>query len=124
MENKKRVLLIDDDARNIFALSAVLKSKGYSYSSATSAAEGIKLLSAGEEFGIILMDMMMPEMDGYAAIQVIRNNPAMAAVPIVAVTAQAMQGDREKCLEAGANEYISKPIDQGILMNYLKRYLG
>src|SRR5690606_28583118 len=97
----KKLLIIDDDARNIFALTAVLKAKGYQCVTATDALEGIKMLR-DPEIGIILMDMMMPDMDGYEAIAKIRATPETASIPILAITAQAMVGDREKCLEAGA----------------------
>lgn len=120
----KKILIIDDDIRNIFALSAVLKSKGYTCLSSQGAAEGIRQLESGEEIGIVLMDMMMPDMDGYEAIQAIRNNDNFAHIPVVAVTAQAMVGDREKALNAGADAYVSKPIDVDILMNILAEKLN
>ena len=120
---RKKVLIIDDDARNIFALCAVLKSRGYDCVTAASAQEGLDKLNNEKEIGIILMDMMMPEMDGYEAIPYIQNNVSMAGIPIIAVTAQAMVGDREKCLEAGANDYIAKPINVDILIKMLEKYI-
>ncbi|PST85311.1 response regulator [Pedobacter yulinensis] len=118
---KQKILIIDDDSRNIFALKAVLKAKGYSCVSALSAAEGLDMLSAGG-IAVVLLDMMMPEMDGYEALSRIRKSDEMAAVPVIAVTAQAMVGDRERCLDAGADAYISKPINVEDLMNLLKQY--
>ena len=118
MDEGKKILIIDDDPRNIFALKLTLQAKGYSCLSATSAPEGIKI-AAMQDVGTILMDMMMPEMDGYQAIAELRKMPEMAGMPIVAVTAQAMVGDKEKCLEAGADAYISKPIDVDLLLQVL-----
>lgn len=118
------ILIIDDDPRNIFALKAVLKAKKYNCFTATSAAEGISFLASGEaEIGIILMDMMMPDMDGYEAIGRIRENGGTAHIPIIAVTAQAMVGDREKCLQAGADAYLSKPVNVDALMEILTVHL-
>ncbi|WP_207532902.1 response regulator [Desertivirga arenae] len=120
----KSILIIDDDPRNIFALKAVLKAKGFTCLTATTAEDGLELLNEhGDEIGIILMDMMMPDMDGYEAIAVIRQRDTISQVPIVAVTAQAMVGDREKCLEAGANAYISKPVNVDSLMGIIDDYL-
>ena len=119
---KKTVLIIDDDNRNIFALSAVLKAKGFAVVSASSASEGIELLQNNQGIKVVLLDMMMPDMDGYEALRVIRSNEALATVPVIAVTAQAMVGDREKCLEAGADDYVSKPIDLDFLLEILQRY--
>lgn len=118
------ILIIDDDPRNIFALVAVLKTKKFVCLTASSAEEGIKILSQQPNIGIILMDMMMPDMDGYQAIAEIRKNELVNKIPIVAVTAQAMVGDREKCIAAGADDYISKPIDVDILTELLGHYLN
>ena len=111
MDKGKLVLIVDDDSRNIFALRLALKSRGYRTLSCQSAIEGIKILAQEPEIGVVLMDMMMPEMDGYEAIRIIRGHTEYDHIPIIAVTAQAMAGDREKCLEAGAFSYISKPVD-------------
>ena len=121
--NIKKILLVDDDSRNIFALNAVLKARGYRCETAISAIEGIKKLNEDQEIGIVLMDMMMPEMDGYEAIANIRGNQKTAAIPVIAVTAQAMVGDRERCLAAGANGYISKPVDVDLLTELLNIHL-
>jgi CheY-like chemotaxis protein len=123
MTSKKKVLIIDDDSRNIFALSAVLKARGFDCISAPGAMEGIRLLNSDSEIGIVLMDMMMPDMDGYEAIDEIRSNEKIAGTPIIAVTAQAMVGDREKALAAGADNYASKPIDVDLLTNILNEHL-
>ncbi|TYP90961.1 response regulator receiver domain-containing protein [Sphingobacterium allocomposti] len=111
MEKSKLVLIIDDDSRNIFALRLALKSRGYESVSCMTAVEGIALLQERSDIGVVLMDMMMPEMDGYEAMEVIGKTEGCSHIPVVAVTAQAMSGDREKCLNAGAYAYISKPVD-------------
>lgn len=123
MVPKKKVLIIDDDSRNIFALSAVLQARGFQCVSANGAAEGINLLNNNPEIGIVLMDMMMPDMDGYEAIDEIRSTEKIATVPIIAVTAQAMVGDREKALAAGADDYASKPVDIDLLTEILDEHL-
>lgn len=110
MKSQKLVLIIDDDSRNIFALRLALKAKGYQVLSCQGAQEGIELLRSNKDVDVVLMDMMMPEMDGYEALQIIRAEKGID-VPVVAVTAQAMSGDRERCIAAGAWEYVSKPID-------------
>jgi len=124
METKKEILIIDDDTRNIYALKAVLRSRGITCLSAGSAAEGFLLLSQPNNVGLVLMDIMMPDMDGYEAIATLRNSDHAGHLPIVAVTAQAMVGDREKCLAAGADNYISKPIDVDELFNQIQQYLS
>lgn len=120
---KNKILIIDDDNRNIFALKAILKARGFDCLTALSAREGLRLLGPDTQIGVVLMDMMMPEMDGYEAILQIRHNLHTRNLPIISVTAQAMAGDREKCMEAGADAYISKPIDIDVLVQYLHNYL-
>lgn len=120
MEDKKHILIIDDDHRNIFALSAVLKAKGFRVTSATSAREGIERLQQDKGIKVVLLDIMMPDMDGYQAMAEIRRHEALDDVSIVAVTAQAMVGDKEKTLRAGADHYVSKPIDVDLLLQILK----
>ncbi len=115
----KTILLIDDDSRNIFALSAMLKARGFVVKSATSVKEAIIILEQDEPINTILMDMMMPEMDGYQAIPLLKNDARYKNIPLIAVTAQAMAGDREKCLAAGADAYQSKPIDIDALLQLL-----
>ena len=121
MNTEKEILIIDDDSRNIFALTAVLKAKKYQCISAVSAVKGLELLEENKNIGAVLMDMMMPEMDGYEAIGKIKSNTALQKIPVIAITAQAMTGDREKCLEAGADGYISKPVNVDELLVLLKK---
>ncbi|HEY9261806.1 response regulator [Chitinophaga sp.] len=121
---QKQVLIVDDDLRNIFALKAVLKSRGIPCLSTATSAEALQLLSADHHVGVVLMDIMMPDMDGYEAISTLRAMPWNSQLPIIAVTAKAMVGDREKCLEAGADNYISKPIDVDELLLQLQQYLS
>jgi CheY-like chemotaxis protein len=117
---KKRVLIIDDDARNIFALAATLRARAYECVSCLSAEEALKILQTDESIDAILIDMMMPEIDGYEAIPLIKEIPSRESTYIVSVTAQAMVGDREKCIEAGADDYISKPVDVDKLLHSLR----
>src|SRR5215204_2075389 len=119
---KNKLLIIDDDSRNIFALTAVLKAKGFSVVSALSAKEGIDCLLNNKGIKLVLMDIMMPDMDGYEAIAKIRGRDELDGIKVIAVTAQAMVGDREKSLEAGADDYVSKPIDVDLLLQILNRY--
>jgi CheY-like chemotaxis protein len=119
----KTVLLVDDDARNIFALSSVLERRGMKVLTATTGNEAISLLDSKSEVAIVLMDIMMPEMDGYQTMQVIRGNPDFRRLPIVALTAKAMKGDREKCLEAGASDYLAKPVNTEQLLSVLRMWL-
>ena len=123
MDNKKEILIIDDDSKNIFALSAVLKSKKYPCVSAMSADQGLKILSANKNIGVVLMDMMMPEMDGYEAIGKMKSNEELKNIPVIAVTAQAMVGDMEKCVKAGADGYISKPVNVDELLRLLNKLI-
>jgi len=118
---KKRVLIIDDDARNIFALKAILRSRSFDCLSCLDAQEAIDLLKTDEVVDVILIDMMMPDMDGYEAIPLIKGIGKRAETPIFSVTAQAMVGDRERCLAAGATDYLSKPIDVDRLVELLER---
>jgi len=107
----KSILIVDDDVRNRFALVSYLDGMDMTIYTAESGIDAIGLLDAHKDIDIILMDMMMPEMDGYETIGRIKSNSSMAHIPIIAVTAKAMKGDREKCLEAGASEYVSKPVN-------------
>lgn len=116
----KKVLIVDDDARNIFALEAILRSRQYSCMKAGTVQQALALLQNNDEVGIILIDMMMPGMDGYEGIPEIKKR---YRIPVIAVTAQAMLGDKEKCLEAGADDYVSKPIDFDRLLQILDTYL-
>jgi two-component system cell cycle response regulator DivK len=119
---KGTILIIDDDSRNIFALKAVLKAKGYQCVSAIDAREGLEQLVRQKDIGVVLLDMMMPDLDGYETLAEIRRG-VRKDVPVFAVTAQAMVGDRERCIDAGANAYISKPIDVDQLTSLLDQYL-
>ena len=119
----KRVLVVDDDVRNIFALSSVLERRGMNVLTASTGREAIATLESTPDVAIVLMDIMMPEMDGYETMQVIRQNPAFRRLPIVALTAKAMKGDREKCLEAGASEYLAKPVNTDQLLSALRMWL-
>jgi CheY-like chemotaxis protein/signal transduction histidine kinase len=119
----RTVLLVDDDARNIFALSSVLERRGMRVLTATTGSEAIQLVEATPDLAIVLMDIMMPEMDGYQTIEGIRKDPAFRRLPIVALTAKAMKGDREKCLEAGASDYLAKPVNTEQLLSALRMWL-
>ena len=123
MPSNEHILIVDDDTRNIFALSAVLKSRGYSCLSANNVSDALTFLEERKDIGVILLDMMMPEMDGYEAIPLVKEIDDLKKIPIIAVTAQAMMGDKERCLEAGADGYISKPVNVDELVAMLKRYL-
>lgn len=115
------ILIVDDDARNIFALVATLKARGYNCLSASGAKEALLMMRDDPSIDLVLMDMMMPEMDGYEAIPLIREQ---FETPVIAVTAQAMKGDREKCLAVGANAYVAKPIDVDRLLLLLSTILN
>jgi len=119
----RKVLLVDDDARNIFALSSILERRGMQVLTATTGREAIALLESTPDVSIILMDIMMPEMDGYETMAVIRDKPAFRRLPIVALTAKAMKGDRERCLEAGASDYLAKPVNTEQLLSALRMWL-
>ncbi len=119
----KRVLIVDDDVRNIFALSSVLERRGMTVLTAGTGREAIASIESTPDIAIVLMDIMMPEMDGYETMQVIRQNPSFRRLPIVALTAKAMKGDREKCLEAGASEYLAKPVNTEQLLSALRMWL-
>jgi HAMP domain-containing protein/CheY-like chemotaxis protein/signal transduction histidine kinase len=119
----RTVLLVDDDARNIFALSSVLERRGMHVLTATTGREAIALAESTPDLAIVLMDIMMPEMDGYQTMQVIRQKPDFRRLPIVALTAKAMKGDREKCLEAGASDYLAKPVNTEQLLSALRMWL-
>jgi CheY-like chemotaxis protein len=119
----RTVLLVDDDARNIFALSSVLERRGMKVLTATTGNEAIALLEQTPSLAIVLMDIMMPEMDGYQTMEKIRQNRAYRRLPIIALTAKAMKGDREKCLEAGASDYLAKPVNTEQLLSALRMWL-
>src|SRR6202030_3498121 len=119
----KTALLVDDDARNIFALSSVLERRGMHVKTATTGREAIDLIESTPDLAIVLMDIMMPEMDGYQTIGAIREKPPLRRLPIIALTAKAMKGDREKCLEAGASDSRAKPVNTEQLLSALRMWL-
>jgi CheY-like chemotaxis protein len=119
----KTALLVDDDARNIFALSGMLERRGMRVLAATTGGEAIELVQSTPDLDIVLMDIMMPEMDGYQTIGAIREDPAFRRLPIIALTAKAMKGDREKCLESGASEYLAKPVNTEQLLTAMRSWL-
>ena len=119
----RTVLLVDDDARNIFALSSVLERRGMRVLTATTGKEAIKLIESKNDIAIVLMDIMMPEMDGYQTMEQIRKNADFRRLPIIALTAKAMKGDREKCLDAGASDYLAKPVNTEQLLSALRSWL-
>jgi CheY-like chemotaxis protein len=120
----RKVLIIDDDMRNIFSLTSALEQHGLSVIFAENGLEGIEKLQANPDIDVALVDIMMPEMDGYETMREIRNIPQYRDLPLVAVTAKAMKGDREKCLEAGATDYVSKPVDIDQLLAVLRVQLS
>jgi CheY-like chemotaxis protein len=119
----RTALLVDDDARNIFALSSVLERRGMRVLTATTGNEALAIVNSTPDLAIVLMDIMMPEMDGYRTMQLIRENPSLRRLPIIALTAKAMKGDREKCLEAGASDYLAKPVNTEQLLSALRMWL-
>ena len=119
----RKVLIVDDDVRNIFALSSVLERRGMSVLTAGTGREAISTLQSTPDIALVLMDIMMPEMDGYETMQAIRKDHMFRRLPIVALTAKAMKGDRERCLEAGASEYLAKPVNTDQLLSTLRVWL-
>jgi CheY-like chemotaxis protein len=118
----QKVLVVDDDARNIFALTTVLENQDMDVISATNGRQAIEIISNTPELSVVLMDIMMPEMDGYTTSE-IRKQPEFRSLPILALTAKAMKGDREKCLEAGASDYVAKPVNLEQLLSMLRVWL-
>ena len=116
----KRILIVDDDIRNIYSLTSVLEARGASVLHAERGQEGIELLEANPEIDVALIDIMMPEMEGYETMRRIRSIPQISKIPLVAVTAKAMMGDRQKCLDAGASDYVAKPVDIDVLLALLR----
>jgi CheY-like chemotaxis protein len=119
----RRALIVDDDARNIFALTTLLENEGMEVLSATYGRQTIDIVQQTPDLSVVLMDIMMPGMDGYATIREIRKNARFRTLPILALTAKAMKGDREKCLQAGASDYIAKPVDAHQLLSLLRVWL-
>ncbi|MGO8880254.1 MAG: response regulator, partial [Desulfomonilaceae bacterium] len=122
LENRK-ALVVDDDVRNLFAMTSVLENHNMGVVTAENGRQALEILQTNPDFDAILMDIMMPEMDGYETMKAIRKDPRFKSIPIIAVTAKAMKGDREKCLESGASDYISKPVNTDQLVSLLRIWL-
>jgi len=121
--DKRRILLAEDDVRNVFAISRVLEPHGALLEIARNGHEALTALERRKDIDLVLMDIMMPEMDGLEAMRRIRSNPALRVLPIIALTAKAMPDDRQRCLDAGANDYITKPIDEDKLVSLIRIWM-
>jgi len=119
----RKVLVVDDDIRNIFALNSLLERHNMEVITATNGQEAISLVESTDDLSLVLMDVMMPEMDGYETMRRIRSNHKFRLLPIIALTAKAMKGDREKCLEAGASDYVAKPVNTDQLLSLVRMWL-
>ena len=119
----RKILLVDDDMRNVYALMNVLEERGMELMVGENGQEGVELIDTHPDIDLVLMDIMMPEMDGYETMRAIRRQSTFEKLPIIALTAKAMKGDRQKCLDAGANDYLSKPIDFEKLLSLLRVWL-
>jgi CheY-like chemotaxis protein len=119
----RRVLVVDDDARNIFALTTLLENQEMQVLTATSGRAAIDIVQQTPDLDLVLMDIMMPDMDGYETMRAIRSHAEFRNLPMLALTAKAMKGDREKCLEAGASDYISKPVNTAQLLSLMRVWL-
>jgi CheY-like chemotaxis protein len=119
----RKVLVVDDDARNIFALTSLLENQDMNVLSATNGRNAIDIIQNTSDLSIVLMDIMMPEMDGYETMREIRKDQDFRTIPILALTAKAMKGDREKCLNAGASDYIAKPVNTDQLLSLMRVWL-
>ena len=123
MLQDKKVLLVDDDMRNIYSITNILEQEGINVIPAYDGLESLQRLKEHHDVDLVLMDIMMPNMNGYEAIQEIRKNPDWEHLPIIAVTAKAMNGDREKCMEAGASDYLTKPIQTDQLLSLMRVWM-
>jgi CheY-like chemotaxis protein len=119
----RKVLVVDDDVRNIFALNSLLERHNMQVINATNGQDAIRLVEETSDLALILMDIMMPEMDGYETMRRIRGKQEFRQLPIIALTAKAMKGDREKCLEAGASDYVAKPVNTEQLLSLVRMWL-
>jgi CheY-like chemotaxis protein len=119
----RKVLVVDDDIRNVFALASTLEQRGMQVVFAENGREGIAKLRAHPDVDLVLLDVMMPEMDGYETARAIRAMERFAALPIISLTAKAMKGDRRKSLDAGASDYITKPVDVDALLSLMRVWL-
>jgi CheY-like chemotaxis protein len=120
----KKILVVDDDSRNIFALSKILQERGMEVLKAENGLIALELLKTNQDINLVLMDIMMPEMDGYEAMRLIREQPLYKNLPVIALTAKAMKDDKQKCIDAGANDYITKPIDVDRLLSLMRVWLS
>jgi CheY-like chemotaxis protein len=119
----KRILIVDDDVRNVFALTSILEARGMEVIYAENGRDGIDVLKQNPDVSLVLMDIMMPEMDGYETTRRIRSEARFVALPIIALTAKAMKGDREKSIAVGASDYITKPVDTDQLLSLMRVWL-
>ncbi|HVH51939.1 MAG TPA: response regulator, partial [Gaiellaceae bacterium] len=119
----KKVLIVDDDVRNVFALTSVLEANGMDVVFAENGREGIETLRENPDVDLVLMDIMMPEMDGYEAMETVRRMPEFEQLPIISLTAKAMKGDRERSIASGASDYITKPVDNDQLLSLMRVWL-
>jgi CheY-like chemotaxis protein len=119
----RKILVVDDDARNIFALTSVLENQDMEVISTTNGASAIEIIQNNPDLSAVLMDIMMPDMDGHETMREIRRRPEFRTLPIIALTAKAMKGDREKCLDAGASDYIAKPVNTDQLLSLMRVWL-
>jgi CheY-like chemotaxis protein len=119
----RHILVVDDDVRNVFALTSALESRGMRVSFAENGRDGIEQLEANPDVDLVLMDIMMPELDGYETTRLVREQDRWAQLPIIALTAKAMKGDRERCIAAGASDYITKPVDVEQLLSLMRVWL-
>jgi CheY-like chemotaxis protein len=120
----RKVLVVDDDIRNLFALASALEEQGMVVLTAENGLDSLEILKNDPDIDIVLMDLMMPERDGYDTIRVIRDLAPGRQIPIIGVTAKAMKGDREKCIQAGASDYIAKPVNVKRLLSMMRRWLA
>ena len=120
----RRVLIVDDDVRNVFALTSALEVNGMEVRFAQDGREALDLLAADPDVDLVLMDVMMPELDGYETTRALRAMPRFSALPVIALTAKAMPGDRERTIEAGASDYVTKPVDVDRLVTRMRRWLA
>ena len=119
----KKILIVDDDVRNVFALASALEAYGMEVVFAENGRDGLDTLDANPDVDLVLMDIMMPEMDGYEAIRAVRSRTEFQKLPIISLTAKAMKGDREKSVAAGASDYITKPVDTDQLLSLMRVWL-
>jgi CheY-like chemotaxis protein len=119
----RKILIVDDDVRNVFALTSVLEARGMTVLFAENGREGLEMLDANPDVDLVLMDVMMPEMDGYEAMRAIRARQRFEDLPVIALTAKAMQGDRERSIASGASDYVTKPVDPDQLLSLMRVWL-